>query len=505
MKNFKRVIWTTIMIAILTLGVGPVWGRPLAQAPDTGLLITGAIVDLQATPGQTYKHKMIVGSGSQAPILDIQVVAQGFGERLDGSFMPLPADQDASPYSARTYITGIDTPTFRLEPGGSQPVEVTITVPPDLGKDTHYAMIYIHSQPVDQGSGVAQILAASVPVVITPPDAELKRVGEISDLTVTPIKPGQPIEVLTTVRNTGNRHYKVQGQVSILNAEGTVLATLPIPPTATSIIPTFSRQLRATYTGLDRPEGLAPGNYTAEAKILLEDGKTLDTERTTFNVAERYRPFPEIDDAHLLVTSFQNETPDLIDARGQADLEVRFEGTDEVTGRVAIGKYPQEPTSEPRFSASIENNGTGDAGVKFFAILVDGFDRGVAHLTAHYRPNELGDIDPNSLYLAYRDGNSWRKLDNLAVQTGAEVVLGDIPVGVLTKGPVIALGGTSKSTAASAATVHPVSSQRLAAAAPATASDQSALPILLVVGGGIVVVGLVMGLVITRTQRSKRY
>jgi hypothetical protein len=53
----------------------------------------------------------------------------------------------------------------------------------------------------------------------------------------------------------------------------------------------------------------------------------------------------------------------------------------------------------------------------------------------------LGEINPNSLFLSHRQGELWQKLQNLAVQTGSEVVLGDLQVINLVDGVVIGMGG----------------------------------------------------------------
>ena len=55
----------------------------------------------------------------------------------------------------------------------------------------------------------------------------------------------------------------------------------------------------------------------------------------------------------------------------------------------------------------------------------------------------LAGADPYSLYLTYRAGDHWRKLDKLAVFTGAGTVQGEMPVNLLTKCAVIALAGGS--------------------------------------------------------------
>ena len=414
---------------------------PFAQTGDNGLQISGAIVNIAMKPGQTYVHHMVVGSGQHAPPLDIQITANGFGENLSGSFVPLSSDQDHSPYSARAFITAIDKPAFHLNPGDSVPVDVTIVAPADLGANTRYALIYISSQPVGNGSGVGQVLAASVPVVITPEAAQFNRTGQIKAIAVKPVLAGQPIVVSATVANTGNRHYKVQGQVVILDNSGRTVATVPIGLTTTSIIPTFEQQLTVSYSALDQPQGLAAGNYTANVTLVMEDGTPLDAKQATFQVTQPYKLCSDVDASHRLLTSFNGQVPAAIRGQGKTDVDLTLQNTGAVTGYAAICQYAHEPAGTPPFDASLDAGGTGAAGFKFALIGVEGFNQGVAQVAVHYQPGELGTVNPNSLFLAYRDGANWHKLDNLSVQTGAGLVLGELPVAVLTKGQLVALGG----------------------------------------------------------------
>jgi hypothetical protein len=489
MKNYplRPVAALVLLILSLMAALAPLTpgnpsvalAAPATQSGDTGLQVSGALLDLSAKPGQVYVHNMVVSSGTKAPPMDVTVEALGFGESPSGSFQGLPADQDKSPYSARTMITKIDKPAFHLDPGQAVPVNATITVPADIGTDTRYAVIYIHSQPVAAGEGVSQILATTVPVVITPPNAQLNRTGSITDFKVSPVEAGKPIEVLTSVQNTGNRHFKVQGKVIISDAAGQAISTLPLPLTGTSIFPTFVRQLRATYSPLERAGGLPAGNYTAEVQITREDGSPVDGKSTTFVVPQGYRPLPGIPEDQLVTFSFKDQEPGMVDASAKADMQITFEATGKVTGTVAAGKYPQEPAGTPRFADRPGDGGAGGTGVKFLGAQVDGFSQGTAHFKVFYRPNELGSANPNSLFLAYRDGNTWTKLANLAVQTGAQAVLGDLPVSVLAKGPVIALGSDNGG-AAPPAPGLPIGPAALAAI------------------GGIAVIGMGLGVVIAR-------
>lgn len=445
-KTLRQFFHACITIALLTLALfyqGS--GRAAAQQPGGGgLQVSNALIDLKVKPGQEYVHQMVVGSGMEAQPLEITIEARGFGETTEGAFVPLKAEEDTSPYSARSFITKISRTAFNLKPGESVPVEVTLSIPQDLGRDTRYAMVYIYSQPVQVEQGVANVVAFSVPVVITPEDALIDTGGEISAVVVDPVENGKPISIKAQVRNTGNRHYKVTGTTRILSPEGKALVEIPLPLTGTSVIPTYTRELEASYAAMDLQNFLQPGSYIAEVEVKREDGSLVGRKQTNFEIKQAYRPLPEIADANLEVVCFNDEEPGVVDARAKTGVELRFEGTGKVTGCVAVGLYTQPPGGSPLLSDDPGDGGLGKIGVKYVALQAQGFKMGKVRLSMDYRASSLGEILVNSLFLALKMENYWQKLVNLDNQTGAERISGDMPVAVLTTGVICALGGDTQ-------------------------------------------------------------
>jgi hypothetical protein len=428
---------------ILFVSVGPmqpVSAAPAGQAVSGGLVVGGAILDLPATPGMVYVHKMTVGTGNTAPAMDVTVEAGGFGQDTDGSFQEIPPAQDHNPFSALSYITNISKTSFHLNPGDTTEVDVTITLPADPGTKTRYATIYVKGTPIGSSS-VTQVLAVLVPIIITPQGVQFSLTGKITNLTVEPVQPGEPIVVDTTVNNTGTRHFKVQGDVTITDPNGQQVTDIKLPLTGNSIVPPYSQILTGKYSALDNPNGLAPGTYTVVVKVTRDDGTLVDTAQTTFVIKEPLLICPGVDPSHMVVQTFTNQEPGTVDARNQTNVEVTFQNTGPVTGAVAICEYSQEPDGTPRFEDTAENGGTGGTGVRFVLIRENGIDQGNAQVGISYQQGELGALDPNSLFLATRLGSSWVKLGGLTVQTGAQMVTGNLSVDILKNPTLIALGG----------------------------------------------------------------
>jgi hypothetical protein len=429
-----------VLFALILSATQNAFAAPLPQQGTGGLLVNGAILDLQAQPGMVYVHKMQIGVGEGSPAMNVTIEAMGFGESLAGEFQAVPPDQDKSPFSARSYITSISNASFQIQPGETVPVDVTVNVPADPGLDTRYAVIYVKGTPKTDTS-VSQILAVIVPVIITPAGAQMNKTGKITDLKVDPVESGKPIVVTTTLANTGNRHFKVKGDAKIINPDGQLVSNISIPVTGTSVVPAFSRELPVTYSALEKAGGLAPGTYSVEVQITMDDGTPVDSKTVSFEITKAYRPFPEINDEDLEIKCFNDEEPGVVDAREKTGVMVTFEGTGKVTGCVVIGSFTGVPEGTPRYEDSEDSGGMGGRAVKYYGVQVQGFKDGLAHIGVTYKPNELNGVNANDLFLAFRSGASpWKKLYQQVVQTGAGIVIGDVPVGILTDGPVQSMG-----------------------------------------------------------------
>jgi hypothetical protein len=231
---------------------------------------------------------MSVSIASADPAADMVVQVMGMNQSLDGVNNALMASEDTGPYSARSFIT-VDKSSFHLEPGGSQNVTATIQIPQDVGAGGRYAMINIVTQPKAGGAGVSFVAAVNVPIALTIKDSQLVHTGSITILSTGNITSGQPVAIFTDFQNTGNHHFKVQGEVTVSNASGQIMGTVAVPLTASSVLPGMTRQIPAAFI----PQGeLAPGDYTINSKVMLEDGTVLDEAAGSFEVEQAYTPPP---------------------------------------------------------------------------------------------------------------------------------------------------------------------------------------------------------------------
>ncbi|MEW6573345.1 MAG: S-layer homology domain-containing protein [Bacillota bacterium] len=245
------------------------------------LSVGGAVVDKEVSPGESCQHTILVSLAPDDVATDMQVKVEGLGQQLDGVTKGLPPDQDTSPYSARSFIT-LDRSSIRVQPGTTQTVYASINVPSSVGAGGRYAVIRVFTVP--SGDGMLTIAqGVTIPVKLTIKGTALVHTGEITEFSVGSVAKGKPVDVVAVFKNTGNHHYKVKGEIRIANVRGETLAAGAIPLTAANVIPTMSRELKASLMLGDLPDGL----YTVRVKVMKEDGTELAQATSNFIVYPR--------------------------------------------------------------------------------------------------------------------------------------------------------------------------------------------------------------------------
>lgn len=239
----------------------------------SGLTVVGGLLRTDVAPGEHIQHEITLSIGDDEEPTEANAGVFGYGLGLNGGRSPLMAEDDTSPYSAREFLR-ISPESAIIKPG--EPVTFVLEgdVPEDVGSGGKYALVNIVTPPTGSGQvGIA--LAAIVPVILTISGSDLIETGEITNLTVS----GDGASAI--LENTGNYHYTASAEAILKDNEGNVIANAAAPPASTSIIPTASWLFTMNF---EHEANLAPGTYTVEAAVTLEDGTVLDTEEATFEV-----------------------------------------------------------------------------------------------------------------------------------------------------------------------------------------------------------------------------
>jgi hypothetical protein len=257
----------------------------LALQPGAAFTIENAKIMTGAAPGSATQYSMaaLLRPGEAAGDFTVEVL--GFGQAADGTYTTLPAAEDTSPYSARTLIT-VDPATFHLDSGQRQPLKVTLTVPEKAGDGGRYALLHIHPAGVAAGQ-TAFTTGIYVPIMITLTGTSLNHTGSVTAVQAGEVTPGQPLQVMTTVRNTGNHHYYgVVVNLTLIDRAGSVVAVASGPKAVYALIPGNEMTIATPVSS-----ALAPGTYTVKAEAKIADGMVLlGTGNTTMTIRTAYVP-----------------------------------------------------------------------------------------------------------------------------------------------------------------------------------------------------------------------
>jgi hypothetical protein len=274
-----------LFIALLGLLFFLVPSHALASPGLTVGHLGGKGLSPEVYPGESYTQTLVVSIGKDDAATDVLIEVLGYGENPDGGAEPLLPEEDKSPYSARTFIQP-DRITRHVEPGETKQVEVTVTIPADVGSGGRYAILRFSTAPPEEGM-VRIVSAIVLPVKFTIKEGQLIHSGQVTGVTTGKAVSGQPIEIFTSFRNTGNHHFKIEGQIEIRDASDNHIDTVHI--TTSSPIPDGTKRIKTTYI----PQGELPlGVYSVKSRLMLEDGTLLDEASGSFEVEKPYVPPP---------------------------------------------------------------------------------------------------------------------------------------------------------------------------------------------------------------------
>lgn len=250
----NRLIAVVLAIALVLAVAVPVLA---------GLKVSPVSMEGQVGVGESSLTAITVTNTDGDKPVRVTVEVMGFGQTAMGSTFPVK--DDTSPCSAVSLIK-VSPEEFDLEPGESQQVMVTATIPQEASGGK-YATIVVGQVPEP---GVSMVGQVAVAVILTIAKSTLVRAGQIMSVDVRREQPGEPLTFITSVCNQGNVHFRPIGEI-IIGKDGQEVGRAEVEPHL--ILPEYTRQLKILW---DAPEVKA-GTYSFEV-ILNVDGTELRAE-----------------------------------------------------------------------------------------------------------------------------------------------------------------------------------------------------------------------------------
>jgi hypothetical protein len=282
-----------MIMAALLIGFIPFFS--VYATDGDSLAVTPSIIDESLISGNNKSFSFKVDTGFA---LDVEI--GGLGQTTTGSNRIISAQEDTSTFSARSWIS-VDK--NHLEPGVNQVVTITVNAPSGTTGE-RYAAMYLYSKPGVEGNA-AIISGIIVPLIFTVDSVSYNKnvTGQISDLKVSNNYRGKALHFLTSFSNTGNcRIGGASNKVTVKDSSQNVKWQDETAIVAPSIIPNYPRIIDARYN-----VGLDVGSYSVISDIILANG-TVYSKTLNFTIIEP----PPIPAAPVLVAPGNGTVPGLV-------------------------------------------------------------------------------------------------------------------------------------------------------------------------------------------------
>lgn len=252
----------------------------LAQTSENSVSITVSpqSLDTAVNPGQSITNVFRITNGSDQP-MTVQPTPKNFVPR--GNEGAISIEDDETPYSLAKWLSVDPAGETVIEPGKTADFEVTISVPENADPGGHFGSVVFRTLPSAQPGSAATISQEVAPVILVRVPGDVKEEAVLTSFRAvnTPITASdKAIEFETIVKNNGNVHVKPTGTISIFNAFGKQVASMPIE--SNNVIPGAERKMNATW---ENP-GFRLGRYTARLTMIYGKDNQIITEQTSFIV-----------------------------------------------------------------------------------------------------------------------------------------------------------------------------------------------------------------------------
>jgi hypothetical protein len=269
----KKAFFPRLIISMMAVGViiGIVQVAPAhAQAADPsaaqGLQISPAIVELNAEKGKTYTLNLKVTNVTLTQLV-YSTTANDFDAKDESGAANVLLNSTLPPTAS--IVTWLKTDSqFTLDSHESRSLVAQVTVPSDAEAGGHYGVLRFSGHaPEISGTGVGLSASAGMLILIRvagniTESASLASFNTAHGSSQTSFFENAPIDFVTRIKHDGNIHVKPTGTVTIQDAFGNTVGTVPVNDTKAIVLPSSIRRFDSEYKS-----GWMFGMYTANLAL----------------------------------------------------------------------------------------------------------------------------------------------------------------------------------------------------------------------------------------------
>ena len=281
--NSLKILLLTAVIALSAFPDNAMGKIGLSVEPDR--------IEITGRTGKASKLIRLTNTGDE--VLSVTLTVKEIAQNLNGAFI---FSDVRFPRSAAAFIR-LNTNVVELWPDQIHEVNIDVDVPGNTPDGGLYAAVLVNYKTISKGEESETV----IPVMMVLPGRQIVK-GEISEVFLKQSAKGEPIEVTTIFKNSGNVHFAIAGKIRVKDQHEKEIAAVPVE--SGIILPGYSVQLKAILN----PDMFYVGSYTAES--VLQSGAFSNSRRKVFQILQPLEMAqPRISLAELRVANVEKFKP----------------------------------------------------------------------------------------------------------------------------------------------------------------------------------------------------
>ncbi len=262
MKKFFKIFLALIFLSpYLLISLA----RPaVAAVPGEGLTISPPIFELTLKPGESSSQTIKITNPTQK-LMEIYPLVMNFrasGEGGEPAFYPATSEEEK--FSLASWIKFNQT-KLALTPEQVVEFKYQIQVPNDAEPGGHYGVVFFATEPPKPEQDISQVAIASMigSLILAKTPGEIIEKGLLEEFVANKFYLKVPVEFTTKIQNTGNIHFKPQGEITIKNWQGKIVDKVAVNLAKGNILPDSTRKFEEKWS----PSKWSVGKFTADLSL----------------------------------------------------------------------------------------------------------------------------------------------------------------------------------------------------------------------------------------------
>jgi len=262
-NKIKSKILVSIFIFLLML-------LPLvparAQIAGEGLTISPPLFELNLKEGETSSQTIKITNPTKK-LMEVYPVVMNFkasGESGEPAFYPATSEEEK--FSLAKWIT-FNQSKIALTPEQVVEFNFQIKVPSDAEPGGHYGVVFFATEPPQLEKDISQVAIASMigSLILGKNPGEIIEKGVLEEFSAGKFYFKKPIKFLTRIKNTGNIHFKPQGEIMIKDWRGKIVEKVAVNSAKGNVLPDSTRKFEESWMP---QKWYTVGRFKADLKLI---------------------------------------------------------------------------------------------------------------------------------------------------------------------------------------------------------------------------------------------